>query len=93
MRLQVTAVLTEVDVLVADGLGQAGAGAGAAEPEGQVGGEEEGRPAGTEPTGEERSNKLRVKFYQFNGQSHDTSSHHPHISSFSYFNCPVIYVL
>ena len=46
-------------MLVADGLGQAGAGAGAAEPEGQVGGEEEGRPAGTEPTGEERSNKLK----------------------------------
>ena len=61
-------------MLVADGLGQAGAGAGAAEPEDQVGGEEQGRPAGTEPTGEERSNKLRVKFYQFNGQSLDTSA-------------------
>ena len=45
-------------MLVADGVAEAAAGAGAAEPEDEVEREEEGRPAGTEPTREERSNKL-----------------------------------
>ena len=56
-------VLTEVDVLVAHGVVEAGAGVGAAEPEDQVERKEEGRPARTEPTCEERSNKLRIIIY------------------------------
>ena len=53
-------VLTEVDVLEAHGVVEAGAGVGAAEPEDQVERKEQGRPARTEPTGEERSNKLET---------------------------------
>ena len=47
-------------MLVADGVAEAGAGGGAAEPEDQVERKEQGRPARTEPTGEERSNKLET---------------------------------
>ena len=45
-------------MLVADGVAEAAAGVGAAESEDEVEREEQGRPAGTEPTREERSNKL-----------------------------------
>ena len=48
-------------MLEADGLAEAGAGGvGTAEPEDQVERKEQGRPARTEPTGEERSNKLKI---------------------------------
>ena len=48
-------------MLEADGLAEAGAGGvGAAEPEDQVERKEQGRPSRTEPTGEERSNKLET---------------------------------
>ena len=47
-------------MLVAHGVAEAGAGAGAAEPEDQVERKEQGRPASAEPTSEERSNKLEV---------------------------------
>ena len=53
-------VLTEVDVLVADGVAETAAGVGAAQAEDEVEREEQGRPAGTEPTREERSNKLQT---------------------------------
>ena len=46
-------------MLVAEGVVEAGAGVGAAEPEDQVERKEESRPARTEPTREERSNKLK----------------------------------
>ena len=45
-------------MLVADGVAEARAGGGATEPEDQVEGKEQGRPASAEPTSEERSNKL-----------------------------------
>ena len=47
-------------MLVADGVAEAGAVGGAAEPEDQVERKEEGRPASAEPTREERSNKLET---------------------------------
>ena len=48
-------------MLEADGLAEAGAGGvGTAEPEDQVERKEQGRPARTEPTSEERSNKLET---------------------------------
>ena len=46
--------------MVADGVAEAAAGVGAAESEDEVEREEQGRPAGTEPTREERSNKLQT---------------------------------
>ena len=48
-------------MLVAHGVAEAGAGGGATEPEDQVEGKEQGRPASAEPTCEERSNKLETK--------------------------------
>ena len=50
-------------MLVADGVVDAGAAVGAAEPEDQVERKEESRPSCAEPTREERSNKLKTRSF------------------------------